>query len=179
MARGHPMSPAARAKLSARMKGHGWGGKRHVGGHKGHKLSASARANISKALKGKKHPHKGHSPSADTRAKIAAALRAHYAATATRGTSRRRATAGGRHTVSATSLKNLQRRHPTGRASHAPVLKRGQRTHKFHAGTHRLIMSHKYRSRKGLIHRRRKHRTRIVVHRYVRHHRVWRKRRRR
>lgn len=178
MARGHPMSPAARAKLSARMKGHGWGGKRHVGGHKGHKLSASARAKISKALKGKKHPHKGHSPSADTRAKIAAALRAHYAATAPRGTSRPRATVSGRK-PSAKSLKNLRHRRAAGPPSHAPVLKRGQRTHKFHSGTHRLIMSHKYQSRKGLIHRRRKHRTRIVVHRYVRHHRVWRKRRRR
>jgi hypothetical protein len=179
MARGHPMSAAARAKLSARMKGHGWGGKRHVGGHKGHKMSAKARENISKALKGKKHSHKGHSPSADTRAKIAAALRAHYAATASRGTARRRAVAGGRRSVSTTSLKNLRRRQLTGPPSHAPVLKRGQRTHKFHSGTHRLIMSHKYRSRKGLIHRRRKHRTRIVIHRYVRHHRVWRKRRRR
>jgi len=178
MARGHPMSPAARAKLSARMKGHGWGGKRHVGGHKGHKLSASAREKISKALKGKKHPHKGHSPTADTRAKIAAALRAHYAATASRGTAHR-SVAGGRHPVSTTSLKNLRRQHLTGPPSHAPVLKRGQRTHKFRTGTHRLIMSRHYRSRKGLIHRRRKHRTRIVIHRYVRHHRVWRKRRRR
>jgi len=173
MARGHPMSPAARAKLSARMKGHGWGGKRHVGGHKGLKMSAKARENISKALKGKKHPHKGHSPSADTRAKIAAALRAHYAASASRGTQR---TAGRKPT--AKSLKNLRRRNVTGPSSRAPVLRRGQRTHKFHSGTHRLIVSHKYRSRKGFIHRRRKHRTRIVIHRYVRHHRVWRRRKR-
>lgn len=174
MARGHPMSPAARAKLSARMKGHGWGGKRHTGGHKGLKMSAKARENISKALKGKKHPHKGHSPTADTRAKISAALRARHAATMPRS----RKAPGGGH-VSAKSLNNL--RHPrrtAGPVSHAPKLSRAHHTRKFHSGTHRLISSHTYRTRKGLIHHPRKHRHRIVIHRRVRHHRVWRRRKR-
>lgn len=173
MARGHPMSAANRAKLSARMKGHGWGGKRHVGGHKGLKMSAKARENISKALKGKKHPHKGHSLTADTRAKISAALRAHYAASASRGTGR----PGSR--VASKSLANLRRpRKTTGSVNHAPKLARGKRTHKFNPGTHRLISSHTYRTRKGLVHTPRKHRHRIVIHRRVRHHRVWKRRRR-
>jgi len=173
MARGYPMSPTARAKLSARMKGHGWGGKRHVGGHKGHRMSAAQKAKISKALKGKKHPHKGHSPTAATRAKIGAALRKRDAA---RGTRRPRATTGTRH-LSAKSLGNLRR--PAKGAFHRYVMARGLRTHKFHSGTHRLISSTTYRSRKSLLHTKvRRRRTRIIIHRYVRHHRVWHRKKR-
>lgn len=165
--KGMHLSAATRAKISTALKGKK---------HKGHALTASARAKISAALKGKKHPHKGHAESATTRAKIAAALRAHYAAQNSRGTHRPRATGGGR--VSAKSLANLRRPKASRTVNHAPRMSRANRTHKFHSGTHRLISSHTFRSRKGLIHSRRKHRTRIVIHRRVRHHRVWRRRKR-
>lgn len=66
--RGHPMTAATRAKISAALRG-----KHHP--HKGHAISSATRAKISAALKGKPHPHKGHAVSASTRAKISAALR--------------------------------------------------------------------------------------------------------
>ncbi len=167
--KGHAMSSATRAKISAALKGKS---------HKGHALSASARAKISAALKGKKHPHKGHALSTETRAKIAAALRAHYASATSRGQRVGRASAGGR-TPSAKSLANLRRPRKPGGVSHAPKLSRAHHTHKFRHGAHRLISSHTYRKRTGLIHAPRKHRSRIRIRRTVRHHRVWRKRRRR
>lgn len=178
MPRGHPMSARQRAAQSARMKGHGWGGKRHVGGHKGHRMTAAQKAKISKALKGKKHPHRGHAATAATRAKISAALKKRRAA-APRSASKapRAARSGGRH-VAARSLANL-RRPARGSARHKDTLARGVRTHKFRSGAHRLISSATYRKRTGLIHHPRKHRTRIVIHRRVRHHRVWRRRKRR
>lgn len=187
MARGHPISAATRAKMAAARKGRALSastrakisaalkGKKHAG----HALSSSARAKISAALKGKKHPHKGHAESAATRAKIAASLRAHYASQASRGTRKARATAGSR-TLSTKSLANLRRPgKKTGPVNHAPRLSRAHHTHKFNSGTYRLISSRTHRSRKGLIHSVRKHRHRIVIHRQVKHHRVWRKRRRR
>lgn len=166
--KGTHLSAEARAKISAALKGKK---------HKGHALSSSARAKISAALKGKKHPHKGHAESATTRAKIAEALRAHYASQTSRGTHKSRATAGGRH-PSAKSLANLRPRTPSPNVNHAPKLSRAHHTHKFRSGTHRLISSHTYRNRKGLIHHPRKHRHRIVIHRRVRHHRVWKRRKR-
>jgi len=74
--RGHPVSPATRAKISRALKG-----KRHP--HKGwhghhRKLSAATRTKISKALKGKHHPHRGHRQSAATRRKISKSLRGRH-----------------------------------------------------------------------------------------------------
>lgn len=72
--RGHPMSAATRAKISAALKGRHHAG--HPGTHhRGHPMSAATRAKISAALRGKHHPHRGHPMSAQTRAKISAALR--------------------------------------------------------------------------------------------------------
>jgi hypothetical protein len=186
MARGHPISAATRAKMAASRRGHALSpatrakiskalkGKKR----KGHALSSSARAKISAALKGKKHPHKGHALSTDTRAKISAALKAHYAATPRAGSRKpRSAGAGGRHAVNPKSLANLKRPQRTRPAKYA--LARGSRTHKFHSGTHRLISSATYRKRTGTVHSPRKHRTRIVIRKTVRHHRVWHRRRRR
>lgn len=161
--KGHALSPETRAKISKALKGKK---------HQGHALSSSARAKISAALKGKKHPHKGHALSTETRAKISAALKARYAASpraASRGP--RAAGVGGRRPPSAKSLANLKHPQRTRPAKYA--LARGSHTHKFNSGTHRLISSATHRSRKGLIHSRRKHRNRIVIHRRVRHHRVW------
>jgi hypothetical protein len=169
---GHPMSAAARAAESRRMTG-----KKHP--HKGHALSSATRAKLSAARKGKAHPHKGHAMTAETRAKIAAALRAHYAALTQRGKKTVRAVAGGRR-PNAKSLAALRRpRKARGTVNHAPKLSRAHHTHKFQHGAHRLISAHTYHKRTGLIHPRRKHRTRIRIRRTVRHHRVWRKRKRR
>jgi hypothetical protein len=142
MATGWHKSAASNAAQSARMKG-----KAHP--HRGHTVSAATRAKISAALKGK--PHKGHAISAATRAKISAALKKRYAAL--RGN------------------KEYKPRHK--------VLLRGYRTKKFHSGTNRLIRSTLIRKRTGLIHQPRHRRSKIKVHRTVRHHRVWRKRKRR
>jgi DNA-binding transcriptional ArsR family regulator len=167
--RGHALSAATRAKISKALKGK----KR-----KGHALSSSARAKISAALKGKRHPHAGHALTSETRAKISAALKAHYAATP-RASSRnpRAAGSGGRRAVSAKSLANLRPAQRTRPAKYA--LARGSRTHKFHSGTHRLISSSTHNKHTGSIHGVRKRRTRIVIHKRVRHHRVWRHRKRR
>jgi hypothetical protein len=121
---------------------------------------------------------RGHPLSAATRAKISAALKAHYAATP-RASSRkpRSARAGGRRAVNPKSLANLKRPQRTRPVKYA--LARGSRTHKFHSGTHRLISSATYRKRTGSIHGIRKHRTRIIIRKRVRHHRVWHRRRRR
>lgn len=169
MARGWHVSAAARKAESARMKG-----KKHP--HKGHALSGSVRAKISAALKGKRHPHKGHALTSQTRAKISAALKAHYKATPRTSSRKPRAAGGGRHAVSAKSLTNLKRSRRTAPVKYA--LARGKHTHKFHSGTHRLISSATFHKRTGLIHAPRKHRHRIVIHRRVRHHRVWHRHRR-
>lgn len=186
MARGHPISAATRAKMAASRRGHALSAStrakisRALKGktHKGHVLSSSARAKISAALKGKKHPHAGHALSSETRAKISAALKARYA-TSPRAASRmaRAAGTGGRH-VSAKSLANLKRP-ARGSTQRKYALARSKRTHKFRSGTHRLISSTTYHKRTGLVHGVRKHRSRIVVRRTVRHNRVWRRRKRR
>lgn len=67
--RGHPMTAATRAKISAALKG-----KKHP--HKGHAVSAQTKAKISAALTGKPHPHAGHPMTAATRAKLSAAAKA-------------------------------------------------------------------------------------------------------
>lgn len=162
------MSAAARAAESKRMTG-----RKHP--HKGHAMTSATRAKLSAARKGKAHPHKGHALTAETRAKIAAALRAHYAALTPRGKRATRAVAGGRRPRAVSLRRPATAR---GDVSHAPKLARAHRTHKFRHGAHRLISSHTYHKRTGLIHSRRKHRTRIKIHRTVRHHRVWRARRR-
>jgi hypothetical protein len=187
MARGHPISAATRAKMAAARKGH------HLSAsarakiskalrgktHRGHALSSSTRAKISAALKGKKHPHKGHALSSETRAKISAALKKRHAMSA-RAASRnpRAAGAGGRRPPSAKSLANLKH-HTRGSGVRKYALARGRHTHKFHSGPHRLISSTTYHKRTGLIHHPRKHRTRIIIHKRVRHHRVWHRRKRR
>jgi hypothetical protein len=71
MARGHAVSAATRAKISAALRG-----KKHP--HKGHAITAQTRAKIAAAERGKKHPHKGHAETAATRAKISAALKARH-----------------------------------------------------------------------------------------------------
>lgn len=124
-------------------------GKAHP--HKGHAVSAATRAKLSAALKGKKHPHRGHAISAATRAKISEVLKKRYSA-----------------------LRGNKEYNPRGK-----VLVRGYRTKKFHSGTNKLIRSLRLRKRTGLIHKRRRHRSRIKIRRIVRHHRVWRKRKRR
>jgi hypothetical protein len=71
MARGHAVSAATRAKISAALRG-----KKHP--HKGHAITAQTRAKIAAAERGKRHPHKGHAVTAATRAKISAALKARH-----------------------------------------------------------------------------------------------------
>jgi DNA-binding transcriptional ArsR family regulator len=167
--RGHALSAETRVKISKALKGKK---------HKGHALSSTARAKISAALKGKKHPHAGHALSAATRAKISAALKAHYAATSRPGSRKpRSAGAGGRRAANPRSLANLKRPQRTRPAKYA--LARGSRTRKFHSGTHRLISSATYHKHTSSIHGIRKRRTRIVIHKRVRHHRVWHRRKRR
>lgn len=161
--RGVPLSASAKKKISDALRG-----KKHP--HKGHAMTAEARAKIAKAEKGKKHPHKGHPMTSATRAKLSEAAK-------------KRAAARGR---AASSPRHVSSRHPgTGHRVHGagrPVkkgltLKASLRTHVFHAGTHRLIHVGARRSRVTLIHAPRKHRHRIVIHRHVRAHRVWRKKR--
>jgi hypothetical protein len=90
--RGHPMTAATRAKVSAALRG-----KSHP--HKGHAVSTAAKAKISAALKGKPHPHKGHPMTAATRAKIAASLRARPHKAAAHVSKRRPRVAGARRAV--------------------------------------------------------------------------------
>lgn len=182
--KGHPMSAATRAKISAALKGRKHA-RRKGGHHKGHPVSAATRAKLSAALRGKHH--KGHHVSAATRAKISAALKGKHHQ--------------GHHVSAATRAKisaALRARHPN--TKHAPVHHRGHgvrhgvphkvrtihhvtvRTSKrrHHRAGRSLISSathHTYRGflKQGIRHKR----TRIVIHRTTRAHRVWRRRKRR
>lgn len=168
--RGHPVSAATREKLSKALRG-----KKHP--HKGHAVSAATRAKLAAAKKGKKHPHRGHPLTAATRAKLAAARRGkksphkgHAISSATRAkiaeALRRRAALRGK--------KPGPARHPGVTTTRVGIK---NRTHRFHSGPHRLLHVGVRHVRKGLLHGLRKHRTRIVIHRRVRAHRVWRHRR--
>lgn len=156
--RGVPLSASAKKKISDALRG-----KKHP--HKGHATTASTRAKIAKAEKGKRHPHKGHAMTTATRAKISAAAK-------------KRAAARGHATNTRHPGTSRPRMHGTPHpVKRGLTLATALRTHAFHAGSHRLIHVGGHRTRLSLIHAPRKHRHRIVIHRHVRAHHVWRKKR--
>jgi hypothetical protein len=151
--KGHAMSAAAKAKLSAARKG-----KKHP--HKAHPLSAATKAKLAAARKGKKHPHKGHAMSTEARAKLSAALR--------QRAKLRAAEKVAQHRKKQASIAPKRR---------GASIARQLRTKKFHSGPYRLLSTRIKHVRKGLIHGQRRHYSRIVIHRAVRTHHVWRRRR--
>lgn len=153
--KGHPISAATRAKISAALKG------RHP---KGHPVSAATRAKISAKLKGRKM-------SAAARAKLSARMKGRHLSAATRAK------------ISAAEKARRRPRKPTTTSKHRTAttgVRRVKRTIVGRTAGKALISAHPRRSLKGLIHTHKRHRrTRIVIHRKARAHRVWHKTRRR
>jgi hypothetical protein len=148
------MSAAARAKLSARMRG------RH--------LSAATRAKIAAAdrARARSRPRRPAKPRPTVRP-----------ATARRPTGGKRVSA---QELNRTPGLHPVRQH---RAANTAPGAHGYRQHRRpkigRTAGRRLISAHRRRSLKGLVHiHRRRHRSRIVIRRHVRAHHVWRRKRR-
>lgn len=162
--KGHPMSAATRAKISAALKG------RHTAGHKGHAMSSATRAKISAALKGKHHA--GHPMSAATKAKISAALKG-------KPHKGHPLSAASRAKISASLLARHGRTTPLHPVNHTPGAKRARTTHHgTKTGAHKQASLHrpahpKSRTggRRGLISAHTRRHLKGFLHKGIRHHR--------